>query len=155
MPLRQYFSWVGGVLLATLFVLDAYFPKPAAVEKAPGNLPVIRIHSDRKWPERVVYDTSLPTIPTSMANAEVIGGIPAATRIRGAFAMLPMSAGQSPKTAAKIREMNPPHQVKIARRRAPSPGVAMARRPQFGWSDENFWRQGQRIKSSFPEPWPG
>ena len=72
MPLRQYFSCVGGVLLAVLFILDAYFPKPPVVKKAQANLPVIRIHSDRKWPERVVYDTSLPTIvPASIASAEV------------------------------------------------------------------------------------
>jgi hypothetical protein len=39
-----------------------------------GHLPVIRIHSDRKWPERIVYDTTLPTIvpvPTAMVEDRV------------------------------------------------------------------------------------
>jgi hypothetical protein len=81
----------------------------------------------------------------SMANAEAvahapeaIGGTPAATRIREAFAMLQLAAGQSQGTATKTREIKPPHPVKIARRRAP-PRVAMVRHPQFGWSGETFW----------------
>jgi hypothetical protein len=147
MPLRQYFTFVGGVLLAALFIFDAYFPKPPVAERAPANLPVIRIHSDKKWPERTVYDTSLPTIvPSSIASADVIGhapeaigGVPAATRIREAFAMLQLPAGQAQGPTTKIREMKPPRPVKIARRRAPAPRVAMARHPQFGWFGENFW----------------
>ena len=38
----------------------------------------IRIHSDRKWPERIVYDTSLPTItPPQIANTEQSAASPA------------------------------------------------------------------------------
>ena len=69
MPLRRYFSYVGGVLLTALFILDAWFPKPPVVERAPPNLPIIRIHSDRKWPERVVYDTNLQTIVPASTQA--------------------------------------------------------------------------------------
>jgi hypothetical protein len=114
-------------------------------EKAPPNLPIIRIHSDRKWPERVVYDTSRPTIvPASIASAEVIvpapeaiGGAPASTRVREIFAMV--SADQPQAAKAKVREPKPVRQSKLARRRAPAPRYAMARHPQFGWSGENFW----------------
>ncbi len=71
MPLARYFSFVGGVLLALLFILDACFPKLPVAAKAKVYLPVIRIYSDRKWPERIVYDTSLPTpVPTSIATTE-------------------------------------------------------------------------------------
>ena len=139
MPLRQYFSYVGGVLLAVLFFLDAFFPKPPVVEKVPANLPVIRIHSDKKWPERVVYDTSLPTIPTPIATAEAVAGVPAATRIREIFAMLQLSADRSQGPTTKSQELKPRRQVKFARRRAPAPRVAMARPPQFGWFGRNFW----------------
>ncbi len=148
MPLRQYFSCVGGVLLAMLFILDAYFPKPPVVEKAQANLPVIRIHSDRKWPERVVYDTSHPTIvPAPTAGVAVapqtppqtIAHAPADTRERQAFAMLKMSADRSQGAKTKIRELKPVHQTKIARRRAPAPRFAMVRPPQFGWFGGNFW----------------
>jgi hypothetical protein len=145
MPVRQYFYCVGGMLLAVLFILDAWFPKPPIVEKAPPNLPIIRIHSDRKWPERVVYDTSRPAIvPASIASAEVIvpapeaiGGAPASTRVREIFAMV--SADQPQAAKAKVREPKPVRQSKLARRRAPAPRYAMARHPQFGWSGENFW----------------
>ena len=143
MPLRQYFSCVGGVLLAILFILDAYFPKPPVVEKAQANLPVIRIHSDRKWPERVVYDTSRPTIvPTVEVIArapEAVGGVPASTRVPEAFAMLKMSADRSQGAKTKIRELKPVRQTKIARRRAPAPRFAMVRQMQFGWFGGNFW----------------
>ena len=62
MPLARYFYFVGGVLLALLFILDATLPTfPVVEEKAKANPPVIRIYSDRKWPERIVYDTSAPT----------------------------------------------------------------------------------------------
>ena len=63
MPLARYFLYVGGVLLTLLFILDAYLTKIPFADRADPNLPVIRIHSDRKWPDRVVFDTSLPTVP--------------------------------------------------------------------------------------------
>jgi hypothetical protein len=147
MPLRQYFSCVGGVLLAVLFILDAWFPKPPVVERAPGNLPIIRIHSDRKWPDRVVYDTSLPTtVPASIASAEGLapapeatGGAPAKTGVGEAFAMLKVSADQPQAAKAKVREPKSVRQTKLARRRAPAPRFAMARHPQFGWFGGSFW----------------
>ena len=63
MPLVRYFFFVGGVLLALLFILDASLPKlPVADgDYARVDKSIIRIHSDRKWPERVVLDTSRPT----------------------------------------------------------------------------------------------
>jgi hypothetical protein len=60
MPIRQYFAWVGSVLLVALFVLDQWFPAaPAASHYAvPLNEIVnLRVRSDHKWPERVVFDT--------------------------------------------------------------------------------------------------
>ena len=148
MPLARYFSLVGGVLLALLFIMDACFPTLPVAERAKANLPVIRIHSDHKWPERTVYDTSLPTIvPTSIASAEVIVNVPKAiadaqalARAREGFAMLPLSADQSQTASnAKTPELRPRHHRKVARRHAPAPRFAMARQPQFGWFGRNFW----------------
>ena len=71
MPLARYFSYVGGALLALLFILDAYLPKIAIEERAHANSPIIRIHSERKWPERIVFDTGVPAIiPAQIASAE-------------------------------------------------------------------------------------
>lgn len=70
MPLARYFLYVGGVLLALLLILDAYLPQVPVSERAHVDLPLIRIHSAQKWPERVVYDTSLPTVVPRRSRAE-------------------------------------------------------------------------------------
>ena len=85
MPLVRYFLFVGGALLALMFVVDAVLPKLPVSDRANTDLPAIRIHTDRKWPERVVFDTSLPTVvPVTAAkdaNGEWRGSItPDATR---------------------------------------------------------------------------
>src|SRR4051794_6292237 len=102
MPLARYFSVIGGVLLALLFILDACFTKLPASAKAKVYPPVIRIYSDQKWPERIVYDTSFPTIvPTSNSATEGIIQAPkvvaeASTDVkeRASFAMLTPSGEQ-------------------------------------------------------------
>jgi hypothetical protein len=147
MPLARYFSLVGGVLLALLFVLDACFPELPAVAKAKVYPPVIRIYSDEKWPERIVYDTSLPTIvPAPVATAEPIVLAPAkmaeassATREQEAFAMLSVSIDRWQASDTAMHEAKPRHQRRIVRKRAPAPRIAMARSPQFGWLGRNFW----------------
>lgn len=66
MPLMRYFVFVGGALLALLFAANAWLPASPvtnAASVAPAaDLSVIRIHSDRKWPERVIFDTTQTTI---------------------------------------------------------------------------------------------
>lgn len=63
MPIGRYIAWVGASLLALLFVADWYLPKssPEPAHEA-INRPVIRIASIEHPPERVVIDTSQPTI---------------------------------------------------------------------------------------------
>ena len=71
LPLAQYFLRVGGVLFALLLALNAYLPKLPVADRAQANLSVIRIHSDRKWPERVVFDTRIQAIiPAQVASIE-------------------------------------------------------------------------------------
>ena len=74
MPVARYFLFVGGLLLALLFALDAFAPQQVAV--AINSVPsidktVVRIRSDQKLPERVVYDTSLPTIVPPVAMTRI------------------------------------------------------------------------------------
>src|ERR1043166_246102 len=79
MPVARYFLYVGGVLLALIFAFDAFAPQQPAVASnmASNQVPtvdrtVVRIRSDQKLPERVVYDTSLPTIvPASAVTAQM------------------------------------------------------------------------------------
>ena len=102
MPLVRYFLFVGTALLALLFIVDACLPQLPVVESAntaanantATDLSVIRIHSDRKWPERVEFDTSLPVTmaaPVRTAEASVPATAPDGTapiRMRDAFAQL-------------------------------------------------------------------
>jgi len=55
------------------------FPKMPDEVRADSELPVIRIHSDRKWPERVVFDTNRPSIvPAASANTIASAQVPTA-----------------------------------------------------------------------------
>jgi hypothetical protein len=72
MPLGRYFLFVGGVLIALLFVVDLYMP-PAAMEplRDEPDTSVIRVHSRHEWPEKIVIDTTLPTIvPPPVVTAD-------------------------------------------------------------------------------------
>jgi hypothetical protein len=65
-PIARYFMIVGGVLLVILLIVGRLLPelppsfpdRPEIIERA-----AIRIKSAHKWPEKVVLDTSQPTIP--------------------------------------------------------------------------------------------
>ena len=64
MLLFQYFGWVGSSLLAALLAANCCFPAPIAPRP---DIPLdqkvhIRIHTDHKWPERVVLDTTRWTL---------------------------------------------------------------------------------------------
>jgi hypothetical protein len=66
MPIRQYFVWVGSVLLVALFAVDWWLPDPAAHSHsviAPNERVNLQIRSDHKWPERIVFDTAHSGIP--------------------------------------------------------------------------------------------
>jgi hypothetical protein len=64
-PIARYFIIVGGTLAALLFIADwclstppaRFADRPQALERA-----IIRIKSAHKWPEKIVLDTSQPTI---------------------------------------------------------------------------------------------
>jgi hypothetical protein len=148
MPLARYFFFVGGVLLALLFISDAYLPKFPIVDRANADRPVIRIQSNRKWPERVVYDTSLPTIiPAGIASLETRVPTPARaddvfvkTREREAFAQLQSSeAKQLQLSEAKNRESRLQRERKIARRHAVPPIIPVARQTQFSLFGNSIW----------------
>jgi hypothetical protein len=96
MPLARYFLYIGGALLALLFISDPYLPKLPVADWGNSRSAVIHIHSDQKWPERVVYDTSLPTVvPVQIANIEANAPAPekvASAPEREAFAQLQPSS---------------------------------------------------------------
>jgi hypothetical protein len=142
MPLARYCLFVGGILLALLFISDAYLPKLPVADRSNTVSYIIRIHSDsdRKWPERIVYDTSLPTIiPAQIATTEASAAAPvtiapAKAREQEAFAQLrPSDANQLQSSDSKKREPKLQRQRKITKRHAPAPVRLVARQPRFGW----------------------
>jgi hypothetical protein len=95
MPVGRYFIFVGSVLLTLLFAADWYMPQhplqPARADVDRG----IRVQSRHRWPERIVIDTSLPTIAPASAMAADLppAAPPQAGSPQDAFAMAPSSSG--------------------------------------------------------------
>jgi hypothetical protein len=63
-PIARYFIFVGGTLAALLLIAGWCLPAPPAMfaNQLAIDRSIIRIKSARKWPEKVVLDTSQPTI---------------------------------------------------------------------------------------------
>jgi hypothetical protein len=147
MPLARYFFLVGGVLLALLFVVDAVVPKLPVPDRADTNLPVIRIHSDRKWPERVVFDTNLPTIvaaPAAKAEASIPAPVEVAdgsakARVRDALALLQPSEPKQLQTSDSQKpEPKLQRKSKITKKHLAPPMMLVAQQPRFGFFG-NTW----------------
>ena len=147
MPLARYFLFVGGALFALLLIADACLPKLPVADRTVADLPVIRIHSDRKWPERVVFDTRLPAIvsvpianaPASAPAPATVADVPAKAQVREAFAQLqPSDAPQLQRSELKKQEPASQRKRKIARKRVGPPMILVARQPPFGWF-RNIW----------------
>jgi hypothetical protein len=158
MPVARYFLFVGGVLLALLFAIDAFVPREPAVasNSAPSiDRPTVRIHSDQKLPERVVYDTSLPTIVPPTATVQAAAAPPAAlsaqARVHNTFAQFvpeskqALSAESTQSSAGDPRKLEPqaPKKRKVAKSHAsPQYGPPMhfaQQQPRFGFFGAPIW----------------
>ncbi|WP_315754302.1 MULTISPECIES: hypothetical protein [unclassified Bradyrhizobium] len=119
MPILRYFLFVGGTLLALLVLADAVLPSvplPASLSSA-SDLPPVRIQSTRKWPERIVMDTSIATpAPVKLAKAEQPPAEPAGevakNGLRDAFAQ--MSAVEANRQVAAVKAAEKPRAMRIA-----------------------------------------
>jgi hypothetical protein len=160
MPLFRYFVFVGGALLALLLICDAVLPQVPLPDNltSGSDLPAVRIRSDRKWPERVVFDTNVPsTVPATVVAAVVPPAPAAPTAVREAFAQIP--PGQSAAKASESRsaeskvsgskiaattepgkvELKPQPKRKVARARpAGRPVLLVAQQPHFGLFDTTW-----------------
>lgn len=135
MLLARYFIFVSGALLALLFVVDACLPKLPSAEGTPAaaDLSVIRIHSDRKWPERIVIDTSLPMItPATAVMKEVnaapparVADLPTKAHVQEAFAQVQPADSRRSKLKQKQRTTARSHIV--------PPPIRLAQQPRLGF----------------------
>ena len=145
MPLLRYFVFVGGALLALLFVCDAVLPTvplPRTLVTGTGSeFPAIRIRSQRKLPERVVFDTSAPvTAPVAIAKADAVVPVPASAayapakaRVREAFAQLPAQPlTEAAPSAPTKADAKPQPKRRVAKARNPHPLMLVAQQPRFG-----------------------
>jgi hypothetical protein len=159
MPLLRYFMYVGGALLTLLLVSNAVLPQvPLPGTLTSGtDLPTVRIHSERKLPDKVVFDTSVPLrasapviksvvavapAPAAVAPLPAIAEMSARARVREAFAQLPdggeaagpkisqmaLVALPEPKMVSKV----PVPKHKIAKPRIVNPPMMVAQQPHFG-----------------------
>lgn len=139
MPVVRYFVFVGGALLALLLAISGFAPQPVAVAESSATTvdkTVVRIRSDQKLPERVVYDTSLPTIVPSATNIQVaaVPAQPAAdasaqARVRDTFAQF---------VPAESKKLEPQRKRKVAKARA-NPPVRVAQQSPFGFFGSPGW----------------
>ncbi|ANW01655.1 hypothetical protein [Bradyrhizobium icense] len=147
MPVVRYFLFVGGVLLVLLLAIDAFAPQQAVVASqavSSVDKTVVRIRSDQKLPERVVFDTSLPTIvpPPAMTAQAAAPSAPAVApasadaqaRARETFAQF---------VPAEAKKPEPPIQRKrkvVKSRPAPQPSqMRVAQQSHFGFFGGPNW----------------
>ena len=122
MPLLRYFTFVGGALIALLFVASYLFPETPTIPRQDGARPVIRISSDRVGPPRVDIDTAVRTAaapalaqrellisPIRQAEAQLLS--PAPTPAAPAF-----TPAAPVKSEAKLEQKNEIKKTKLARR---------------------------------------
>ena len=175
MPIARYFIFVGGTLAALLFIAGWCLPtpparfadQPLAIDRA-----IIRIKSAHKWPEKIVLDTSQPTI-TSPAVEEP----PAAQSVwlppeqAGDQSILEALAQLKPDTTSGAVD-HPSLRIKrglakTARSRGVARGPATRRLAraeagggccQFGWVDNGQTSSNamsrRHAASSWPTDWP-
>lgn len=155
-------------MLALLFISDVVLPKqplPSFLNVASSDQPLVRIHSERKWPERVVFDTGMPTVkPVVMAEVQPAPQAAPApkARVREAFAQFtpPVSRADlkpeariDAKTDAKIdaaTDVRPDPAVaktaaaklqpkrKVAKARPSRPLMLVAQQPHVGLFDSTW-----------------
>ena len=150
MPLARYFLLVGGALLVVLLVAGAWLPLLPVVEQAETQRPKIRILTEMKLPERVVFDTSMPAVTRPLGPVTAETGAPSlpsaddvSTKARMAFAHLQSSDVSKSKLAdtKKRPELkSAPSRKSETRKRAAAPRKArLARHPQFDWFGGRMW----------------
>ena len=134
------------MVLALLFVASAWLPKPPAAAESAEYLPPIRIHSDRKWPERIVFDTGAPMVRVTQAAATGDAVPPAPPPpagvlppdLREALAQMQPS-DVSPPQPPKQAKQEPKHQRKLVRRQIARPVLLAARRSPNDWFGPGIW----------------
>lgn len=140
-PLRSYFLWVGGALLALLFAADSLLPAPPPNKLIESHFtrPPIRITSDLKRPEAVVIETSQPDLLPALPGKEfaVTPSSPPGSDVADAVRQPPTSLSQqadasdgTPAISSRVRDT-------LARLGLGASDQAASSRRQFGLASES------------------
>src|ERR1700693_897988 len=141
MPLARYFLFVGGVLVALLLVSGWLLPKLPMTETAEmgADKSFLRISSDRKWPERVVFDTSVaPIAPVQTATTKEAVAPPATVAVVDVTAKVREAFVQLEPPDPKKPESKPHRKHKIAKKHLAPPRVLIAQQQRFGFFGSNI-----------------
>jgi hypothetical protein len=169
-PIARYFIFVGATLAALLLIADWCLPTPPAMfaKQLVIDKSIIRIKSAHKWPEKIVLDTSQPTI-TPLAVAEP----PATQSVR-----LPPDEARDQSNLQALAQLKPDtpsvavdHQIlrikrslgKTARPQRVARGPVTRRLArtevgggccQFGWIDNAQTSSNAMLRRHFASSWP-
>jgi hypothetical protein len=156
MPLQQYFLFVGGALLILLFATDWVVPQPKGEGiKSEVKLPVIRIYSDRKGPEAVVFDTTEPAFMSPMEQDRAATRHVVASTESSATETVSRPSGSMPEAAEPAKLGQPK-----AQHREISVGAhaRLTRRPLhpafFASGNPVSVALGSRMREAFARPSP-
>ena len=136
MPLMKYFGFVGSALVLWLLAMNWLLPETSAEPvRSSINLPVIRISSIEKLPEKIVFDTSTPYMaaPSSLSrlterplqSAFTFEQItPGSLPVFSTLAQVTPKAITEKRDPAKIAAIRVPAKKIIANRLAPKGPIA-------------------------------
>ena len=171
MPIARYFMVVGSALVALLLIAGWSLPElpPSFPHRSESfERAAIRIKSAHKWPEKVVLDTSQPTIPPPPIEA------PPATQSAG----LPPDEPDDRSNLEAIAQLKPDPQpaavdhrslqikrgvARTARSRRVARGPITRRLAraeagegccQFGWIDNNQTGSNAMVRRHAATSWP-
>jgi hypothetical protein len=147
-PIAHYFIFVGGTLAALLLIAGWCLPTPPAMfaNQLAIDRSIIRIKSARKWPEKVVLDTSQPTIALPAVEES-----PAAQSVR-----LPPDEAEDQSNLEALAQSKRVARGPVTRRlaRAEAGGGCC----QFGWIDNGQTSSNamsrRHAASSWAMDWP-
>lgn len=125
MFLVRYFLYAGCALIALLFLAGWYWPAPPTtvagqVQETSLDKAVLRIRSAQKWPQKIVFDTDIPTIvPPPALVASVPPAPPPPLKAAEALNKSVLNAHAEVKPAAQAQ--TPPRKVARHRTYRPAP----------------------------------
>jgi hypothetical protein len=111
-PVAKYFMFIGSALAALLLMVSWYCPAPPAIFADRPQIiasAAIRIKSERKWPEKIQFDTSRPTIVPPAGEVLSIAAPPAP---------LPTEETTGKPNLQALAQLNPDTRLSATRHRA-------------------------------------